>query len=92
MHFERAEVFSSASDDEVGGFSMFAPPICRRDGRTTLYRSARSDEDGGNGANITASRASNRYSAIARAAPITAEDAGDQVNEARLCCESDFPT
>jgi hypothetical protein len=21
---------SSASDDEVGGFAMFAPPICRR--------------------------------------------------------------
>jgi hypothetical protein len=32
------------------------------------FRSARSDEDGGNQANIAASGASNRYSAIAQAA------------------------
>ncbi len=32
------------------------------DGGTTLFRSARSDEDGGNLANIAASRASNQQS------------------------------
>jgi hypothetical protein len=34
---------------------MFAPPICRRRWRNTLFRSAMSDEDGGNPANIAAS-------------------------------------
>ena len=34
------------------------------DGGTTLFRSARSDEDGGNLANIAASRASNQQSAM----------------------------
>jgi hypothetical protein len=29
---------SSASDDEVGGFSMFAPPICRRRWRNNAFR------------------------------------------------------
>jgi len=38
------------------------------DGRTTLLRSARSDEDGGNPANIAASGASNRTRRDARAA------------------------
>jgi hypothetical protein len=39
---------------------MFAPPICRRRWRNTLFRSVSSDEDGGNPANIAASGASNR--------------------------------
>jgi hypothetical protein len=49
---------------------MFAPPICRRrwaEQRFTVLPI--SDDDGGNRANIAASGASNRYSAIARAAP-----------------------
>jgi hypothetical protein len=39
---------------------MFAPPICRRRWRNTLFRSVSSDEDGGNPASIAASGASNR--------------------------------
>ena len=39
---------------------MFAPPICRRRWRNTLFRSVSSAEDGGNPANIAASGASNR--------------------------------
>jgi hypothetical protein len=34
---------------------MFAPPICRRRWRNNAFRSVRSDEDGGNPANIAAS-------------------------------------
>jgi hypothetical protein len=29
--------FSSASDDDGGGFSMFAPPICRRRWRDSAF-------------------------------------------------------
>jgi hypothetical protein len=36
------------------------PPICRRRWRNIAFRSASSDEDGGNPANIAASGASNR--------------------------------
>jgi hypothetical protein len=39
------------------------------DGGTTLFRSVRSDEDGGNPANIAASGASNQTERDARAAP-----------------------
>jgi hypothetical protein len=64
---EHAFLFAK-SDDDVG-FSMFAPPICKGgDGGTTLFRSARSDEDGGNPANIAASGASNQTQRDARAA------------------------
>jgi hypothetical protein len=48
--------------------AMFAPPFCRGDGGTTLFRSASSDEDGGNPANIAASGASNQTLRDARAA------------------------
>jgi Rieske Fe-S protein len=48
---------------------MFAPPICRRRWPTTLFRSARSDEDGGNPASIAASEASNETQRDARAVP-----------------------
>ena len=47
------------SDDDVGS-SMFAPPICRKRWRNTLFPSVSSDEDGDNPANIAASGASNR--------------------------------
>jgi hypothetical protein len=64
---EHAFLFAK-SDDDVG-FSMFAPRICKGgDGGTTLFRSARSDEDGGNPANIAASGASNQTQRDARAA------------------------
>src|SRR4029453_19237138 len=33
----RGGVFPSASDDEVGVFSMFAPPICRRRWRKNAF-------------------------------------------------------
>ena len=47
-----------------GGFAMFAPPIVQEEmSGTTLFRSARSDEDGGNPANIAASGASNQNTA-----------------------------
>jgi hypothetical protein len=49
---EKRRRSSSASDDDGGGFSMFAPPICRRRWRNNAFRSAKSDEDGGNPANI----------------------------------------
>jgi hypothetical protein len=39
---------------------MFAPPICRRRWRNEAFPSVRSDEDGGNPANIAASGASNQ--------------------------------
>ena len=39
-----------------------AADLAGGDGGTTLFRSARSDEDGGNLANIAASRASNQQS------------------------------
>jgi hypothetical protein len=55
---------SGANDDDGGGFSMFAPPICRKSWRNNAFRSASSDEDGGNPANIAASGASNRHSAM----------------------------
>jgi hypothetical protein len=48
----------------VGGFSMFAPPICRRRWRNNAFRSVSSDEDGGNPANIAASGASNQQRAM----------------------------
>jgi hypothetical protein len=54
-------------DDDVGGFAMFVPPICRRDDGTTLFRSARSDEDGAV-PNIAASGASYQTERDARAA------------------------
>jgi hypothetical protein len=44
--------------------AMFAPPICRRRLRNNAFRSAGSDEDGGNPANIAASGASIKQSAI----------------------------
>ena len=47
---------------------MFAPPICRRRWRDNAFRTARSDEDGGNTANIAASGASNQTLRDARAA------------------------
>ena len=50
------------------------------DGGTTLFRSARSDEDGGNQANIAASGASNRYRAMR-----------EQLNSVR-CASSSAPT
>jgi len=59
---------SSASVDEQGGSSIFAPPICRGDDGTTLFRSVSSEEDGGNPANIAASGASNQAQRDARAA------------------------
>src|SRR5215207_11276842 len=37
---------------------MFAPPICRRSWRSNAFPFRRSDEDGGNSANIAASEAS----------------------------------
>ena len=73
---------SFASDDGVG-FSMIAPPISKQIARAQLtaqrravqerwrnnaFRSARSDEDGGNPANIAASGASNQTLRSARAA------------------------
>jgi hypothetical protein len=62
---------SGASDDDGGGFSMFAPPICRRRWRNTFFRSVRSDEDGGNPANIAAS--GSEQSGRARCASSSAE-------------------
>jgi hypothetical protein len=73
-----AEAFFLCEADEVGGFSMFAPPISQQNrasaastspsgelcaggnGGTTFFRSVRSDEDGGNPANIAASGVSNQ--------------------------------
>jgi hypothetical protein len=43
---------------------MFAPPICRRRWRNNALSFRQIDEDGGNPANIAASGASNRYSAM----------------------------
>jgi len=56
---ESGGVVSSASDNDGDGLSMFAPPICRRRWRKNAFRSVRSDEDGGDPANIAASGASN---------------------------------
>ena len=53
-------LLSSESDDEVGGSRCSRRRSAGGDGGTTLFRSLRSDEDGGNPANIAASGASNR--------------------------------
>ena len=61
---------STAARDPVRATTTAADSRCSRrrsaggDGGTTPFRSARSDEDGGNQANIAASGASNRHSAM----------------------------
>jgi hypothetical protein len=55
---------SSASDDEVADFRCSRRRSAGGDDGTTLFRSVRSDEDGGYAANIAASEASNQYSAM----------------------------
>ena len=37
MHGVSRHALSSANDDDVGGFSMFAPPICRRRWRNNAF-------------------------------------------------------
>ena len=52
-HAEADTLLSSVSDDEVGGFvDVRAADLPRGDVGTTLFRSASSDDDGGNRANI----------------------------------------
>jgi hypothetical protein len=55
----RRVVLPSARDDDGGGFSMFAPLICRRRWRNNAFGFDSSDEDGANPANIAASGANN---------------------------------
>jgi hypothetical protein len=57
-------VVSSASDDDGGGFRDVRAAVLKRDGGTTLFRSAILDEDGGKPANIAASGASDPICAM----------------------------